>query len=79
MEIAVTQAVKEDPQNDQNRQAATITNFSNRKKILPPLKDDYFKEETFWTGSKFKGEYRNRQFYKGHYDHPTGNIITTTK
>lgn len=72
MDIALAEAEKGDPLADRVRQGPQIISFSNRKKILPPLRDDYYKDETFWTGSRFKGEYRNRQFHKGHYDHPTG-------
>jgi hypothetical protein len=72
MEDAVSQAEKEDPQVDRTRLKPQIVRFTNRKKILPPLRDDYYKDESFWTGSRFQGEFKNRQFAKGHYDHPTG-------
>ncbi len=73
MELALKQAEEAHKEEDSINRPKIIS-FSNRKKILPPLKDDYYKEETFWTGSKFRGEYKNRQFHKGHYDHPTGML-----
>lgn len=52
---AIANAANEDPQIDgETQQGPKIMIFSNRKKILPPLRDDYHKEETFWTGSKFR-------------------------
>ena len=75
MNVAIEEAVIAEPAVDRNRQGPKIINFSNRKKLLQPLRDDYYKEEKFWTGSRFKGEYKDRQFFKGHYDHPTGRYF----
>jgi hypothetical protein len=72
---AVDLAEKENLDGENTKTGPKITHFSNKKKLLQPLRDDYLKDESFWTGSRFKGEYRNRQFYKGHYDHPTGNGV----
>ena len=76
MMVAIDAAEKEDPNVDRTRKGTQIINFSNRKKLLQPLKDDYYKDETFWTGSRFRGEYKNRQFFKGQYDHPTGTLMS---
>jgi len=72
LERVLSAAEKADPQIDRSRQGPQIINFTNPKKILQPLRDDYYKDESFWTGSRFRGEYKNRQFEKGQYDHPTG-------
>ncbi|ODM95599.1 MORN repeat-containing protein 5 [Orchesella cincta] len=68
--IAIAEAT--DPNIDNKRKGPQIISLSNKKQLLQPLMDDYFKEERFWTGSRFLGEYKNKRFFKGRYDHPTG-------
>lgn len=88
LDLVIQTARKEKPGLDFTRIGPKITKFSSKKRILQPLKEDFYKEELFWTGSRFCGEYRGRQFYKGRYDHPTGmknwkyvhlSIFSTTK
>ncbi|CAL8122574.1 unnamed protein product [Orchesella dallaii] len=71
-ERAIAIAETTDPNIDNKRKGPQIISLSNKKQLLQPLMDDYFKEEKFWTGSRFLGEYKNKRFFKGRYDHPTG-------
>lgn len=65
-------ADQEEPNVDKARVGPKVK-WSSKERLLPPLPKDYYKVETFWTGSTFRGEYVNRQFHHGFYQYPLSN------
>lgn len=66
---AMEKAAIETPDVDRPRIGPKIR-WGKRARLLPPLPQDYFKEETFWTGSVFRGQYINRQLHHGRFEFP---------
>jgi len=74
-ELAIKHAKEADPEIDTKRKGPAIMKITNKKQLLQPLMDNYYKDEKLWTGCRFSGEFLGRQFFKGRYDHPTGSTL----
>ena len=47
---------------------------ANRERILKPIDGEFQKAEAYWTGSSFKGDFKDRVFSLGLYNYPTCNF-----
>ena len=47
---------------------------ANRERILKPISGEFQKAEAYWTGSTFRGDFKDRVFSLGLYNYPTCNF-----